>query len=106
MKEIYKERLDALVESHSVKIKLLGTRTCLSLLKLNQDFNSKESSDVTLASNGTLTISENEKPIKFKNSIIEEFDALKSSFVAQIKSFKNKHLNFYPNDFSINNSES
>ena len=50
--------------------------------------------------------SENEKTIKFKNSIIEEFDALKSSFVAQIKSFKNKHLNFYPNDFSINNSES
>ena len=28
-KEIFEERLDALVESHSVKIKLLVTRTCL-----------------------------------------------------------------------------
>ena len=44
-KEIFEERLDALVESHSVNIKLLGTRTCLSLPKLNQDNNSKESSD-------------------------------------------------------------
>ena len=59
--EIFQERLDALVESHSVKIKLLGTRTCLSLPKLNQDSNSKESSDETLASNDTFAISENEE---------------------------------------------
>ena len=45
IKEIFEERLDALVESHSVNIKLLGTCTCLSLPKLNQDNNSKESSD-------------------------------------------------------------
>ena len=51
-KEIFEERLDALVESHSVKIKLLRTRTCLSLPKLNQDSIRKESSDETLASNG------------------------------------------------------
>ena len=63
-KEIFEERLDALVESHSVNIKLLGTRTCLSLPKLNQD-NSKESSDETLASNDTLAISEKEELIKF-----------------------------------------
>ena len=44
-KEIFEERLGALAESHSVKIKLLGTRTCLSLPKLNQDSNSKESHD-------------------------------------------------------------
>ena len=44
-KEIFEELLGALVESHSVKIKLLGTRTCLSLPKLNQDSNSKESHD-------------------------------------------------------------
>ena len=50
-KKIFEEWLDALVESHSVKIKVLGTRTCLSLQKLNQDSNSKESSDETLASN-------------------------------------------------------
>ena len=79
-KEIFEERVDALGESHSVKIKLIGTRTCVSLPKLNQDSNSKESSDETLASNDNLTISENEELIKFKNSVIEEFDALKSSF--------------------------
>ena len=40
-KEIFEERLDTLVESHSVKIKLLGTRTSWnSLPKSNQDSNS------------------------------------------------------------------
>ena len=77
-KEIFEERLDALVESHSVNIKLLGTRTCLSLPKLNQDNNSKESSDETFASNDTSAIRQKEEFIKFKKSIIEEFDALKS----------------------------
>ena len=47
-KEIFEERLDALVESHSVKIKFLGTRTYLSLPKSNQDSNSKESIDETM----------------------------------------------------------
>ena len=103
-KEIFEERLDALVESHSVKIKLLGTRTCLSLPKSNQDSNSKESFDETLASNYTLILSENEELIKFKNTITDEFDALKSSFFAEVNSFKNKCLNSYSNDFSINNS--
>ena len=65
-----KERLDALVEIHSVKTKLLGTRTCLSLPKLNQDSTSKESSNETLASNNTLSISEDEELIKCKSSII------------------------------------
>ena len=51
MKEIFEEQLDALVESHSVNIKLLQTRTCLSLPKLNQDNNSKESNDENFASN-------------------------------------------------------
>ena len=92
-KEIFEERLDALVESHSVKIKLLGTHACLSLLKMNQDSNSKESRDETLASNDALAISENEELIKLKNSTIEEFEALKSSFFAEVNSFKNKHLN-------------
>ena len=104
-KEIFEELLDALVESNSVKIKLLGTRTCLSLPKMNQDSNSKESSDETLASNDVLAISENEELIKFKNYKIEEFDALKSSFFVGVNSFKNKHLNSYLNDIFINNSE-
>ena len=45
------------------------------------------------------------KLIKFKNSIVEEFDALKSLFLSEVNSFKNKHLNSYHNDTSINNSE-
>ena len=94
-KEIFEERLDELLESHSVKITLLGTRTCLSLPKSNQDSNSKENIDETLVSNDTLTLSENEELIKFKNSIIDEFDALKSSFFAEVNSFENKHLNSY-----------
>ena len=104
-KKISEERLVALVESHSVKIKLLGTAACLSLLNLNQDSNNKESSDETLGSNDTLAISENGELIKFKNSVIEEFDALKSSFFAEVNLFKNKHLSSYLNDISMNNSE-
>ena len=83
-KEIFEEQLDALVESRSVKIKLLGTRTCLSFSKLIQDSNRKEISYETLASNDTLAVSENEELIKFKNSTIEELDALKSSFFAEV----------------------
>ena len=64
-KEIFEEKLDALVESYSVNIKLLGTSTCLSLPKLNQNNNSKESSDKTLASNDTSAIREKEELIKF-----------------------------------------
>ena len=59
--KILEERLDALVEIHSVNIKLLGTCTCFSLPKLNEDGNGKESSDETLESNDTLAISEKKK---------------------------------------------
>ena len=67
--------------------------------------NSKESSDETLASNETSAISEKEELIEFWKSILEDFDALKSSTFAEVNSFKNKHLSSYPNDVSINNSE-
>ena len=72
---------------------------------MNQDSNSNESSDETLASNDALAINKNEELIRFKNSILEEFDALKSSFFVGVTSFKNKHLNSYLNGVSINNSE-
>ena len=61
--------------------------------------------DETLTSNYTSTLSENEELIKFKNSLINEFDALKSSIFAEVNSFKNKYLNSYSKDVSINNSE-
>ena len=37
--------------------------------------------------------------------MIEVFNALKSSFFPEVNSFKDKHLNSYANDVSINNSE-
>ena len=52
-----------------------------------------------------MAISENEELIKFKNSLIEEFDVLKSSFFTEVNSFKNKHLNSYLKDVYTNNSE-
>ena len=58
-----------------MKIKLVGTRTCLSLPKLGQYSNSSKSSNETMAINA------NKELIKFKDSIIEEFDAIKSSFL-------------------------
>ena len=58
-----------------MKIKLVGTRTCLSLPKLRQYSNSSKSSNETMAINA------NKELIKFKDSIIEEFDAIKSSFL-------------------------
>ena len=78
---------------------------CLSLPKSNQDFNSKNSIDETLVSNDTFALSENEELIKCKISITDEFDALKSSFFAEVNLFKNKYLSSYSNDVSINNSE-
>ena len=58
-----------------MKIKLVGTRTCLSLPKLGQYSHSSKSSNETMAINA------NKELIKFKDSIIEEFDAIKSSFL-------------------------
>ena len=58
-----------------MKIKLVETRTCLSLPKLGQYSNSSKSSNETMAINA------NKELIKFKDSIIEEFDAIKSSFL-------------------------
>ena len=52
-----------------------------------------------------MKLSENEELTKFKNSIIDEFDAIKSSFFAEVNSLKNKYLNSYSNYVSINNSE-
>ena len=42
---------------------------------------------------------------KFKVSVIEEFDALKSSFLAEVDSFKKRHLISCGNDVLTMNSE-
>ena len=87
-KKMLEEPLDALVESHSLKIKLVRTRTCLLLTKYGQCSNSNDSSNESLAINA------NEE---LKNSILESFDALKLSFFAEVNS--------YASEVFINNSE-
>ena len=82
-----------------MQIKLVGTRTSLSLPKGAQYSKShKEFND-------SLRLNVNEELSKFKGSVIEEFDALKSSFVAEVDSFKKRHLISCGNDVLAENSE-
>ena len=43
---------------------------------------------------------------KSKDSVIKEFDALKSPFLAEVDFFKKRHVNSYGNDTLVENSES
>ena len=89
-KEHFEELLDKLIKCHSVQIKLVGTRTCLSLPKGAQYSKShKEFNE---------SINVNEELSKFKVSVIEEFNALKSSFLAEVDFFKKRHLISCGND--------
>ena len=80
-----------------MQIKLVGTRTCLSLPKGAQYSKSHKEF------NGSINV--NEELSKFKVSVIEEFDALKSSFLAEVDSFKKRHLISCGNDVLAVNSE-
>ena len=73
-KEHFEELLDKSIKCHSVQIKLVGTRTCLSLRKGAQYSKSHKEF------NESLRLSVNEELSKFKVSVTEEFDALRSSF--------------------------
>ena len=55
--------------------------------------------------NESLRINANEELQKFKDFVIEKFDALRSSFLAEVDSFKNRHLNFSGNDVLVENPE-
>ena len=83
-KEHFEELLDKLIKCHSVQIKLVETRTCLYLLEGAQYSKSHRQC------NESLRIKANEELSKFKDSVIEEFDALKLSFLAEDDSFKEK----------------
>ena len=61
-------------------------KTCLSLPKELQ--HSKSHKEF----NESLRINVNEELSKFKNSVIKEFDTLKSSCLAEVDSFKKRHL--------------
>ena len=80
-------------------IKLVGTRTFLSLPKGAQYSKSYEECSESLRINA------NEELSKFPNSAIEDFDALKSLFLTEVNSFKKRHLNSCGNDVLVENSE-
>ena len=91
-KEHFEELLDKLIKCHSVQIKLVGTGTCLSLPKGAQYSKSYKQF------NESLRITVNEELSKFKDSVIEEFDALKSSFLAEADFIKKRRLISCGND--------
>ena len=70
-KEHFEERLNKLIKCHSVQIKLVGTRTCFSILKKAQHSKSHKKC------NESLRINVNKELSKSKNTAIEEFDTLK-----------------------------
>ena len=65
-----------------MQIKLVGTRVCLPLPKGTQYSKSHKQC------NESLRVNVNEELPKFKDSVIEEFDALISPFLAEVNSFK------------------
>ena len=71
-----------------MQIKLVGIRTCLSLPRGVQYW---KSHNVT------------EELSKFKDPVIEEFDALKLSFLAGVHFFKKRHLFSCGNDVLAEN---
>ena len=72
-----------------MQIKLAATWTCLTLPKGAQYSKSHKQF------NESLRINVNEELSKFKDSVIEKFDALKSSFLAEVHSFKKRRLTFF-----------
>ena len=75
--------LDKLIKRHSVLIQFVGKRTCLSLPK---GIKSIQYSKSHKEFNESLRINLNEELSKFKNSVIEEFDALKLTFLTEVDS--------------------
>ena len=69
-----------------MQIKLVGTRTCLSLP------NGAQYSKSHKQFNESLRINAHEELSKSKDSVIEEFDVLKSSFLAEVHSFKKRQF--------------
>ena len=98
-KEHFEELLEKLIKCHSVQIKLVGTRTYLSLPKGAQYSKSHKEF------NESLRLNVNEEVSKFKVSVIEEFDARKSSILAEVDSFEKRHLISCGNDVLAENSE-
>ena len=80
-RDIFDKTLDSLIESGSEKCSLISNRTCLSLRKHNVTEN------INLQGNFN----------NFKEDLIEDFNKLKKSFFAEVKSFKDKVLDSLEN---------
>ena len=80
-------------------INFVGMRICLSLPKGAQYSKSHEQF------NESLRVNINEELSKFKDFVIEESDALKWPFLAEVDSFKKRHLISCGNDVLAENSE-
>ena len=78
--EHLEELLDKLIKRHSVLIQFVEKRTCFSLSKGTQYSKSHKEF------NESLRINLNEELSKFKDSVIEEFDALKLTFLTEVDS--------------------
>ena len=73
-----------LIQNQSVRRNILGNRECLSLLKENQKLkenDEKQEKPVLIEDNGNLRL-----------QILEKFRSMKSSFLTEVKSFKNEFL--------------
>ena len=77
-REIFNKTLDCLIQSGSVKCSLISS---LSLRKYNAIENSNLQGNFN----------------NFKEDLIEDFDKLKKSFFAEVKSFKDKLLDSFEN---------
>ena len=82
-----------------MQVKLVRTWTCLSLPKRDQYSKSHKQF------NESLRINVREELSKSKDFVIEEFDALKSTFLAELDSYKKRHLISCGNNVLAENSE-
>ena len=84
-KKHFEELIYKLIKCHSVQIKLVATLTWLSLPKEAQYSKSHKQFNELSRTNVNKELS------KFKDSLIQEFGVLKSSFLAEVYSFKKRH---------------
>ena len=83
-KETFDKILELLIQNQSVRLYIVGNQECLSLPKESQNLkenNENQEKNVLVEDNGNLSL-----------QILEEFSNMKSSFLTEVKSFKNEFL--------------
>ena len=83
-KETFDKLLELLIQNQSIRLDIIGNRECLSLPKENQTLRQNDENQ--------------EKPVLMEDignqtfQILGEFRNMKSSFLTEVKSFKNEFL--------------